>query len=82
MKNFTAYLKNRASQNLGEMIEIATNRRWEKTKHTTNKDAKYGFYRYTTKIAVPIFDNSGAVVNVNIYKADLLIRNASDGKNT
>lgn len=76
----TLKVKNKASQNFGEMIEIATNRRWEKAKHTTNKDAKYGFYRYTTKIAVPIFDNSGAVVNANIYKADLLIRNASDGR--
>ena len=73
-------VKNNAVQNLGEMIEIATNRRWEKTQHTHNKDAKYGFYRYKTRLAVPVFDSNGKVVRANIYAAELLIRNASDGK--
>lgn len=73
-------VKNQASQNFKEMIEIATNRRWKKTVHSKNKDAKYGFYRYTTKIAVPVFDSLKKVVDARIYSADLLIRNASDGK--
>lgn len=36
------------------MIEIAENRRWEKTKHTHNKDAKYGMYRYDTCFAFAV----------------------------
>ena len=73
-------VKNRASANLGEMIEIATNRRWEKTKHTGNKDAKYGMYRYDTKFGFPAKNAKGDVTGANIYRAELLIRNASDGK--
>ena len=72
--------KNRASANIGEMVEIATNRRWEKTKHTNSKDAKYGMYRYDTRFGFPLKNNHGEVVGANIYNAELLIRNASDGR--
>ena len=72
--------KNRASVNLGEMIEIAINRRWEKTKHEKTKDAKYGMYRYDTRFGFPIKNTKGEVIGANIYKAELVIRNASDGR--
>ena len=72
--------KNKASSSLGEMIEIATNRRWEATKHTASKDAKYGMYRYDTKFAFPVKDQKGNVTAVKAYDAELLIRNASNGK--
>ena len=72
--------KNKASANLGEMIEIATNRRWEKTKHIETKDAKYGMYRYDTRFGLPIMNANGEVVGANVYNAELVIRNASDGK--
>ncbi len=49
-------VKNRSVAGIGEMIEIATNRRWEKTRHTASKDAKYGMYRYDTKIGFPFKD--------------------------
>ena len=72
--------KNRAAANFGEMIEIATNRRWEKTKHTHSKDAKYGMYRYDTRFGFPVKNHREEVVGANVYRAELLIRNASDGK--
>lgn len=72
--------KNKATPALGEMIEIATNRRWEKTKHAASKDAKFGMYRYDTKFAFPIKDQRGNVTSVKAYDAELVIRNASDGK--
>ena len=72
--------KNKAASALGEMIEIATNRRWEATKHKQSKDAKYGMYRYDTKFAFPVKDQRGNVTTVKAYDAELLIRNASDGK--
>ncbi len=72
--------KNRAAAGLGEMIEIATNRRWEKTRHTQSKDAKYGMYRYDTSFGFPVLDDKGNVVRANVYSAELIIRNASDGK--
>lgn len=72
--------KNRASGSLGEMIEIATNRRWEQTKHAKSKDAKYGMYRYDTRFGFPLYDPKGNKVGANVYTAELVIRNASDGK--
>jgi DNA-binding helix-turn-helix protein len=72
--------KNRAVSGMGEMIEIATNRRWEKTRHTQSKDAKYGMYRYDTSFGFPVLDDKGNVVRANVYNAELIIRNASDGK--
>ena len=72
--------KNKASSSLGEMIENATNRRWEATKHTASKDAKYGMYRYDTKFAFPVKNQKGNVTTIKAYDAELLIRNASNGK--
>lgn len=69
--------KNRAVSNLGEMVEIATNRRWEKTRHPNNKDAAYGMYRYDTTFAFPVKGENGVY---RAYDAELLIRNASDGR--
>ena len=74
------FAKKKAVGVFGDMIEIATNRRWEKTKHTHNKDAKYGMYRYDTCFAFPVKNNAGKVVDVKAYDAELLIRNASNGK--
>ena len=69
--------KNRAVSNLGEMVEIATNRRWEKTRHPNNKDAAYGMYRYDTTFAFPVKGENGVY---RAYDAELLIHNASDGR--
>lgn len=81
LKNNPATLKakNRASDALGDMIEIASGRRWEKTKHTHNKDAKFGMYRYNSRFAFAVNGGNGTP-NVHAYDVELLIRNASDGK--
>lgn len=81
LKNNPATLKakNRASDALGDMIEIASDRRWEKTKHTHNKDAKFGMYRYNSRFAFAVNGGNGTP-NVHAYDVELLIRNASDGK--
>ncbi len=72
--------KGKAASDLGLLIETATNRRWEKTKHPQNKDAKYGFYRYDSTFAFPIKDASGKITDIRAYDVELVIRNASDGK--
>ncbi len=76
----TLKAKNKASGALGEMIEIATNRRWEETQHTHNKDARYGMYRYDSSFAFPVKNSDGSIKRIYSYDAELLIRNASDGK--
>ncbi len=71
--------KKKTIGSFGEMIEIATNRRWEKTKHAANKDAKYGVYRYSTAFAFPVKQN-GKITIVKSFDAELVILNSSDGK--
>jgi hypothetical protein len=64
-------IKNQSSQNLGEMIEISTNRKWkknEKIKHLY--DVKFGWYKYTTRFQI----------GNKIFDANLIIRNDADGK--
>lgn len=72
--------KNKATGVLGDMIEIATNRRWERTNHPNSKDAKYGMYRYDSSFAFPVKDPAGKFQRARAYDVELLIRNASDGK--
>ena len=72
--------KAKAIAGIGEAINIATNRRWEPTKHPKNKDAKYGIYKYDSKIAFPVYNEAGENTGVHAYDVTLVIRNASDGK--
>lgn len=76
----SARAKNKAVDGLGELIETATNRQWEQTRHTQSKDAEYGMYRYDGTFAFPVKGSDGTVQRVRAYDAELLIRNASDGK--
>ena len=76
-----AKAKANAAQGIPEMIEIATNREFsqnQKAKH--DRDAKYGWYRYDTRFALPIFNNDGEIERFNVFNACLLIRHAADGK--
>lgn len=68
--------KNKTVNNLGELIEIAKYSSFEaniKAKHSS--DAKYGFYKYSTRFAIKTTDGSYMG-----YTAELLIRRASDKK--
>lgn len=71
--------KKKAIGSFGEIIESAANRRWKKTKHPENKDAKYGVYKHSSSFAFPVRRN-GSVTNVRAYDVDLVILNSSDGK--
>lgn len=72
--------KKRASSNLGEIIEIASQRKWEEASHVHNKDAKYGIYKYKSLFAFPTKDNTGKTTGAKAYNATLVILNSSDGK--
>lgn len=66
-----ANAKNQAAQDLKGLLEIGTNRRWNKNvKDKHNVDAKYGWYKYATRFQV----------NGKTYDADVLIRNDANGK--
>ncbi|MCH5266179.1 MAG: hypothetical protein J1F02_09790 [Lachnospiraceae bacterium] len=82
LKGAVAKAKANASQGIPELIQIATNGKYSanvKKKH--DKSAKYGWYRYEVRFALPVYDDrSEKVERYNIYSASMLVRHAHDGR--
>lgn len=81
LKGANAKAKANATQKIPLLLEYATNKRWkenQKEKHVT--DAAYGWYRYTSRFALPIYANNGDLERYNIFRIEMLVRHASDGK--
>ena len=58
LKGAVAKAKANAVQGIPELIRIATNKEYsENTKQKHNKDAKYGWYRYDVRFALPVYDD-------------------------
>ena len=41
-------------------------------------DAKYGWYRFTSRFALPIYLDNGEIERINIFRIEMLVRHASD----
>ena len=81
LKKANLKAKANASQVVGELIEIAHNK--SETPDFEEKHgckAKYGWYRYDTRLALPVYDDSGEIVWYNIYKLRMLVRHDADNK--
>lgn len=82
LKGAVSKAKANASQAIPELITIATNPQYEenrKEKHKT--DAKYGWYSYDVRFALPVYDDkTGKLARYNIYVAKMLVRHADDNK--
>ena len=75
------YAKANASVASKELIQIASNKVFsENYKDKHNNKAKYGWYRYDTRFAIPKYDNDGELAGYNVFKGRLVIRHAKDGK--
>lgn len=81
MKGARAKAKANAVQGIREMIEIATDKSFRenyKAKHNT--DAGRGWYYYTTRFALPIYDNDKKTGEYNVYKGCLVVNCTMSGK--
>ena len=81
LKGTLAKAKANAAQGVPELIEIAEYKSFKKnlaTKHNIN--AKHGWYRYTSRFALPVYDASDKVERYNIFCVEMLIRHADDNK--
>ena len=81
LRGTNAKAKANAEQVLTELIEIATqkaNKDNFKEKH--KKDAKYGWYRYESRFALPVFDSDGEIERYNVFQVIIIVRHAEDGK--
>lgn len=63
------------------LLQCATNRRWrENFKGKYKVDAKFGWYRSTTRFALPVYNsNTGEFDRFNVFRIEMLIRHAADG---
>ena len=39
-----------------------------------------GWYKYTSRFALPVFDSSGEIERYNIFQVVMIVRHAEDGK--
>lgn len=81
LKGTNAKAKANASQGIPELLSIATGRHYRTNMASKHKrDAKFGWYRYDTRFAMPVYNDCGELERYNIFKARLLIRHSSSGK--
>ncbi|MCM1038177.1 MAG: hypothetical protein NC434_02555 [Ruminococcus sp.] len=81
LKGASAKAKANAVQGLPEMIENATRKQFEKNrKEKHSKDARYGWYRYESRFALPVFDKTGETERYTVFHVLMLIRHAKDDK--
>lgn len=81
LKGTLAKAKANATQGIPELIETATNEEFslnQKEKHKSN--AKFGWYRYDTRFALPVYGEDGEIERYNIFNVRMLIRHDQNGK--
>lgn len=81
LKGANAKAKANAAQGLPELIKIADGKKFTenyKVKH--NVDAMYGWYRYSSRFALPVFGEDGEIIRYNVFNVVMVIRHARDGK--
>lgn len=68
-------------QVIGELIEIATNKTYaDDYNNRHKKKARYGWYRYDTRLGLPVYNIKGELERYNIYKFRMIVRCSMDGK--
>ena len=45
-----------------------------------DQDACFGWFRYTSRFSLPIYGNSGEIEGINVFRGELLVRYAKNGK--
>jgi transcriptional regulator with XRE-family HTH domain len=81
LKGTAAKAKANASQGIPELIETATGKHFRDNKGEKHQwNARFGWYRYDSRFALPVYDDSGEIERYNVFHASLLIRHANDGR--
>lgn len=81
LKGANAKAKANATQALGELVQIASDKNMtEDYEGKHGKRAKYGWYRYDTRFALPIYDEKENLIQYNVFSMRLLVRHAKNGR--
>ena len=81
LKGTLAKAKANASQAIEEIIESAdfpeyAENRKQKHKH----NARYGWYRYTSRFALPVCSDAGEIERYNVFCVQMIVRHDQNGK--
>lgn len=80
LKGTLAKAKANAAQGLPELIATASKKRFKENlnkKHNSN--AAFGWYRYDSRFALPVYNENQELERFNIFNTALLIRHSHDG---
>jgi len=81
LKGNNAKAKANAAQGIPELLEIASNKQFEENrKEKHDKDARFGWYSYDSRFALPVFGQNGEIEYYNVFRAALLVRHDQDGR--
>lgn len=81
LRGTNAKAKANAVQGIPEMLKIARGKYFRENKSGKHKqDAAYGWYRYDSRFALPVYREDGKVGRYNIFHASIIIRHANNGK--
>ena len=82
LKGPVSKAKANASQGIPELVQIATKDSYaENDKKKHEKDAKFGWYRYDVRFALPVYEGqNGELLRYNLYSSKMLVRHSEDGK--
>ena len=66
---------------IGKLIEIADHKtEYPDYGNKHGNKAKYGWYRYDTRLGIPVYDENNVLKSYNIFSARLLVRRDGNGK--
>lgn len=81
LKGANEKAKANAAQGLPELINTAKNMAFtENSKAKHQKDAMYGWYKYESRFALPVFGSDGEIERYNVFHVAMIFRHAQDGK--
>ncbi len=81
LRGANAKAKANASQGIPELLRIASGKSFRVNKANKHRrDAKYGWYRYESRFALPVYGDNEEIERYNVFHASMLIRHAVDGK--
>ena len=73
--------KANAAQGIPELIEIAVGKHFRENNEEKHwRNAKYGWYRYDSRFALPVYNETGEIERYNVFHASLIVRHSEDKK--
>ena len=81
IKGTNAKAKANVVQGIPELIEIAVGKHFrENTEAKHWRNAKFGWYRYDSRFALPVYDEVGELERYNVFHTSLIVRHSEDKK--